>query len=187
AARDFYRSCGPFDASVFPSQFQRGLLEPQLTEFGYKPAQGHLIRGAFDADEWPFSPRPHAAGEAFVVGRAARPDGDKWSSNTWPIYERIQYRPKRALMLGMDEKTHSKLGKAPTWSDCLKPMAITAQDFFRQLHCTLPVSGGARENWPRVGLGAMAMGVPGVTQNEWGWREMIQRGVTGFRGKCDEE
>jgi len=187
AERDFYRSCGPFDAFVFQSEFQRGQLEPQLAEFGYQPAQGHLIRGAFDADEWPFGPRPHAPGEAFVVGRAARPDGDKWSSNTWPIYERIQYRPKRALMLGMDEKTHAKLGKAPAWSDCLKPMAITAQDFFRQLHCTLPVNGGARENWPRVGLEAMAMGVPVVTQNEWGWREMIQHGVTGFLGKCDEE
>lgn len=187
AERDFYRACGPFDAFVFQSEFQRGQLEPQLAEFGYQPAQGHLIRGAFDADEWPFCPRPHAAGEAFVVGRAARPDGDKWSSNTWPIYERIQYRPKRALMLGMDEKTHAKLGKAPAWSDCLKPMAITAQDFFRQLHCTLPVNGGARENWPRVGLEAMAMGVPVVTQNEWGWREMIQHGVTGFLGKCDEE
>ena len=83
-------------------------------------------------------------------------------------------------MLGMDEKTHAKLGKAPAWADCLKPMAITAQDFFRQLHCTLPVNGGARENWPRVGLEAMAMGVPVVAQNEWGWREMIQHGVTGF-------
>jgi hypothetical protein len=187
AERDFYRQSGPFDAFVFQSEFQRGLLEPQLAEFGYQPAQGHLIRGAFDAEEWPFSPRPHAAGEAFVVGRAARPDQDKWSSNTWPIYERIQYRPKRALMLGMDDRTHAKLGKPPAWADCLKPMAISAQDYFRQLHCMLPVNGGARENWPRVGLEAMAMGVPVVTQNEWGWREMIDHGVTGFLGGCDEE
>lgn len=187
AERDFYRSCGPFDAFVFQSEFQRSMLEPQLAEFGYKPAQGHLIRGAFDVDEWPFNPRPHAPGEAFVVGRAARPDADKWSSNTWPIYERIQYRPKRALMLGMDDRTHAKLGKPPAWADCLKPMAITAQDFFRQLHCTLPVNGGARENWPRVGLEAFASGVPVVTQNEWGWREMIDHGKTGFLGSCDEE
>ena len=142
---------------------------------------------AFDLDGWNFTPRPHARGETFVVGRAARPDKDKWSSNTWPIYQRIQYRPKRALMLGLDEKTHQKLGKPPAWADCLGPMALPAQDFFRQLRCTLPINGGARENWPRVGLEAMAAGVPIVAQNQWGWKEMIQHGITGFLGGCDEE
>ena len=33
----------------------------------------------------------------------------------------------------------------------------------------------------------MAAGVPIVTQNQWGWREMIEHGVTGFLGNCDEE
>ncbi len=187
AERDFYRQSGPFDAFVFQSEFQRGQLEPQLAEFGYKPVQGHLIRGAFDVDEWPFHPRSHALGEAFVVGRAARPDQDKWSSNTWPIYERIQYPNKRALMLGMDDRTTKKLGKPPVWADVLRPGALPSRDFFRQLHCTLPINGGARENWPRVGLEAFASGVPVVAQNQWGWREMIDHGETGFLGSCDEE
>ncbi len=51
----------------------------------------------------------------------------------------------------------------------------------------MPVNGGARENWPRVGLEAMAAGVAVVAQNEWGWREMIDHGKTGFLGSCDEE
>src|SRR5690606_42144444 len=76
AERDFYRRCGPFDAFVFQSAFQRDMLEPQLAEFGYKPAQGHLIRCAFAVDEWPLNPLPHSAGESFVVGRAARPVPD---------------------------------------------------------------------------------------------------------------
>lgn len=122
-----------------------------------------------------------------MVGRAARPDCDKWSSNTWPIYERIQYPRKRALMLGMDDRTHQKLGQAPKWADCLRPMALPARDWFRQLHCTLPINGGARENWPRVGLEAMAAGVPVVAQNLWGWRDMIVHRETGFLGDCDEE
>jgi hypothetical protein len=187
AEREFYRACGPFDAFVFQSEFQRSMLEPELASLGYRAELGHLIHGAFDIDEWEFMPRPHAAGEPFVVGRAARPDLDKWSSNTWPIYQRIQYRHKRALMLGMDERTHKKLGTPPAWADCLHPMALPARDLFRQLHCTLPVNGGARENWPRVGLEAMAAGVPIVTQNDWGWREMIEHGVTGFLGSGDEE
>lgn len=187
AEREFYRARGPFDAFVFQSEFQRAALEPELTKLGYRAELGHLIRGAFDYAEWEFHPRPHADGESFVVGRAARPDNDKWSSNTWPIYTRIQYRHRRALVMGLDERTHKKLGTPPAWADCLKPMALPARDFFRQLHCLLPVNGGARENWPRVGLEAMAAGVPIVAQHEWGWREMIEHGVTGFLGRCDEE
>jgi Glycosyl transferases group 1 len=183
----FFAEHGPADAMVYQSEFQRSQIEPQLTQYGYEPATGHLIRGAFDLDEWQFRPRSHGKGETFVVGRVARPDQDKWSSNTWPIYERIQYRHKRALMLGMNDRTHAKLGKPPTWADCLKPMAISVQQFFATLHCLLPVNGGARENWPRAGLEAMAAGVPIVAQNEWGWREMIEHGVTGFLGSCDEE
>ena len=139
------------------------------------------------SEEFKFAPRPHAPGEVFVVGRMARPDMDKWSSNTWSIYSAIQYANKRALMLGMDDRTHGKLGAPPIFADCLKPMAISVQQFLSTLHCLLPVNGGARENWPRAGLEAMAAGVPIVAQNDWGWREMIEHGVTGFLGSNDCE
>lgn len=187
AERDFCREYGPFDAYLFQSQYQKDQLEPQLAELGYRPGQGHLIRGAFNIDDWNYRPRPHSRGEPFFIGRAARPDVDKWSSNTWSIYERIQYANKRALMLGLNEKTHNKLGTPPIWADCLRPMAIPASTFFATLHCTLPVNGGARENWPRAGLEAMAAGVPIVAQDDWGWREMIVHGETGFLGADDCE
>ena len=51
----------------------------------------------------------------------------------------------------------------------------------------LGLNGGARENWPRIGLEAMAAGVPLVCQNQWGWKEMIQDGVTGLLADSDEE
>jgi hypothetical protein len=178
---------GPADAYVFQSEFQRSELEPQLVELGYTPERGHLIRGAFDLEEFEFAPCPHAPGEVFVVGRMARPDTDKWSSNTWPIYSGIQYANKRALMLGMDQRTHEKLGAPPVFADCLKPMAISVKQFLSTLHCLLPINGGARENWPRAGLEAMATGVPIVAQNDWGWREMVEHGVTGFLGSNDCE
>jgi len=183
----FFAEYGPADAMVYQSEFQRSELESQLASFGYDPATGHLIRGAFDVDEWEFRPRPHIEDEVFVVGRVARPDQDKWSSNTWPILERVQYANKRALMLGMDDRTHQKLGEPPPWADCLKPGAIAPQQFFASLHCMLPVNGGARENWPRAGLEAMAAGVPIVAQNLWGWPEMVEHGETGFLGDCDQE
>ncbi|QDT14242.1 glycosyltransferase [Alienimonas californiensis] len=186
--RRFFQEHGPADAMVYQSEFQRGQLEPQLAPpDGAPPGNGHLIHGAFDVGEWEFQPRPHAAGEAFCVGRLARPDIDKWSSNTWTIYGRIQYPHRRALIMGADERTMDKLGPAPGWASVLRPAALPVSQFFANLHCLLPVNGGARENWPRAGLEAMAAGVPIVAQDAWGWREMIEHGVTGFLGGCDEE
>lgn len=70
-----------------------------MAEPGYTPECGHLIRGPFDLDEFEFAIRPHAPREVFVVGRMARPDTDKWSSNSWPIDSAIHVAKKRALML----------------------------------------------------------------------------------------
>ena len=182
-----FQENGPPDAMIYQSEFQRNQLEPQLTSCGYNTMSGHLIRGAFDFNEWEFSPQSHCLGETFVVGRAARPDMDKWSSNTWKIYSQIQYWNKKALMLGVDDRTLEKLGTPPEWASCLRPMAISARKFYSCLHCLLPINGGARENWPQAGLEAFATGVPVVAQNEWGWREMIEHGVTGFLGNNDCE
>jgi len=182
-----YTEHGLFDAFVFQSDFQRHLLEPQLARYGDIASRGHLIRGAFDIAEWSCEPKPHRNGEPFIVGRVARPNADKWSSNTWRIYERIPHSGRRAVVMGVSEKTQAKLGKTPSWAKCLPPQALPVQDYLRELHCLLPVNGGARENWPRAGLEAMAAGVPIVAQNAWGWREMIEHGVTGFLGGSDEE
>jgi len=185
--KEFYRQHGPADAMVYQSEFQRGELEPQLAPFGYCAETGHLIRGAFDLDEWKCDPRSHGRDEEFYVGRVARPDLDKWSSNLLTIYERIQYRSKRGILLGVDERTRGKIGNPPWWIDCQRPMAIPVREFYARLHCLLPINGGARENWPRAGLEAMAAGVPVVAQNEWGWKEMVIHGETGFLGSDDYE
>lgn len=87
--------------------------------------------------------------------------------------------------MGVDERTLAKLG--PPWASILRPMTIPTPQFLATLHCLLPVHGGTPENWPRAGLEAFAAGVPVVAQNDWGWREMIEHGVTGFLGDCDEE
>jgi glycosyltransferase involved in cell wall biosynthesis len=178
---------GPADAYVFQSQFQRSMLEPELARIGYRPEQGHLIRGAFDLGEFPFCPRQHRPNTEFVIGRLARPDLDKWSSNTWPIYASVPYAHRKALVMGWTERLAGKLGKPPAWATCLKPQQVPTQEFLGRCHAMLCINGGARENWPRVGLEAMAAGVPIVTQNQWGWREMVRHGVTGFLCNGDQE
>lgn len=183
--RPWFGKHGGADAYIFQSDFQRDQLAPKFAKFGDVNYQ--RIRGAFDVAEWEFNPRPHKRGEQFIFGRVARPDNDKWSSNTWSIYGRVQYPAKHAIMLGMNEKTHKKLGPAPSWSTCYQPMAIDVKDYYQRLHALAPINGGAFENWPRAGLEAMAAGVPIVAQRQWGWREMIDDGVTGFLGDTDEE
>jgi hypothetical protein len=162
-------------------------LEKFLPAFGYHPRQGHTIRGAFAFDEIHFRPRPHAPGDEFWVGRLARPDADKWSSNHWNVLARVPYAQRRALVMGWTSPLVRKCGPPPPWSQTLAPQQITGGEFLGRCHAMLGLNGGARENWPRIGLEAMAAGVPLVCQDAWGWREMIQSGATGFLAADDEE
>lgn len=185
--KEVFASFGLPDAFIWQSLFQKAEIEPQLTGFGYKPSMSFLIRGALDKEAIPFRFKARRSSEPFVFGRMARADQDKWSSNTWPIYSAVQFENKRAIVLGVDENTKQKLGKEPSFCQCLKPNAIPVSDYLSLLHCLVPVNGGARENWPRAGLEAMAAGVPIVTQNAWGWKEMIVHGETGFLANNDCE
>jgi hypothetical protein len=189
AELDFLRTGKGFDVVVFQSQHQSTLLQKRFAdeEIPFDVSTSALIRGAFDPSEFPYAPRPHAYGEAFYIGRHARPDADKWSSNTWNIYTRIAYEGRRALMLGVADNTLERLGRTPEYASTLRPDAIPAQAFLSLLHCLLPINGGAGENWPRAGLEAMSAGVPVVAQNSWGWQEMITHGETGFLGNNDAE
>lgn len=183
----FCRRHGPMDGYVFQSDFQRQTLLPQLTPYGLRPEQCHLIRGAFCTDEFPLATRPHGDGQPFVFGRIARADADKWSSNLWPIYSAVRHARKQARVMAWSDRLTEKCGLPPRWVDILPQAAETAQEFMSTLHCLFPINGDAQENWPRAGLEAMAAGVPIVAQRQWGWCEMIEHGVTGFLGANDSE
>lgn len=182
-----YQHHGAFDAYVFQSAFQQRELAPIYARYGADTRRLHLIRGAFCFDEFPFSPRSHRPGEAFLMGRIARDDLDKWSSNLWPIYSSVNYANKLARVMAWSPRLTSKCGAPPTWAEALTADTESAQQFLSTLHCLFAINGGAKENWPRAGLEAMSSGVPIVAQNEWGWREMIDHGETGFLGSDDRE
>ena len=181
-----YRKCGPFERYVFQSRHQHDQVVPQLRRFGYEDARGRIVRGAFAAEEFPFRPLVHRPGEIFTIGRISRPAADKFSPRTWDVYGRIPH-PIRARVLGWAAEVHTRLGPPPRWAECLPACDQTPQDFLATIHAMVHAGGRAVENWPRVGLEAMAAGVPIVAENRGGWREMIRHGQTGYLCETDDQ
>jgi glycosyltransferase involved in cell wall biosynthesis len=187
----FCKKHGVWDAIVYQSAWQRKLLEKGLSAHAYNSEkQGHLIRGAFLADDWNYQPAAHENGQPFVVGRMARGAKDKWSRQTWPTYQSISYPSKHVDLLGVSNDVMYRLGplpQKPGFTVTLRqPGSIRVQDYLSKLHCLLPINGEAGENWPRAGLEAFACGVPVVAQGRWGWNEMILHGETGFLATDDQ-
>lgn len=186
-----YRQHGLFDRYVWQSHFQRDLLEPRLQDFGYDKRNGFLIRGAFEIAEFSFTPRERTNGEPFTIGRISRADADKFSSNLWKIWRGVRDRanvPVKFRVLGWADNVKRKLGKPQERGIdciCLPPNAEPATVFYSKIDLLWQWNGGARENWPRSGLEAMAVGVPLIVQDQWGWREMVEHGITGFRFRHD--
>jgi glycosyltransferase involved in cell wall biosynthesis len=182
AERLHYAKRGCFDRHVFQSQYQRDKLLPQLRSRGLDEERTAVIRGAFDFSEFPFRPLDRKPGDAFPIGRISRAAADKFSPKTWEIYSRIPH-PIRARILGWNAEVCSRLGPPPQWAECLPAGSQTTQETLASLGALVHAGGEAVENWPRVGLEAMAAGVPVVADNSGGWCEMIRHGETGYL--CD--
>jgi glycosyltransferase involved in cell wall biosynthesis len=182
-----YERHGLFDAYMFQGEFQRARLTAGLKCFGFEARHGHVIRGAFDIAQWPLEYQPRQPETDFVVGRLARPDRSKWSRRTWEIYGRIDHPRRRAVVMGVDDAIRKWLGPAPPWAEVLPPCALPAREYYRRLHCLMPVNYSAVESWPRIGLEAMACGVPIIAPRSGGWCEMIEHGENGFLASNAQE
>jgi glycosyltransferase involved in cell wall biosynthesis len=176
----------PFDAYVFQSEYQRDALFPHLVPFGVRDSTCHLIRGYLDVKEFPFRPKPYVPGSEFVLGRITRQDPGKWHPDSWQILDRISC-PKRFRLMGWGPQLHEHLGTPPSYVETLDPCQERSSDFLGSLHCVLSPNGALRENWPRLGLEAMASGVPLIVDDAGGWREMIRHGETGFLARAPDE
>lgn len=149
-------------AWVCQSEFQRARLG--------RP-DAHLIHGAYDWASVKYEPRPHAAGDPFVCGRMARAAATKWHDDYWRILARVP--DVRGLAMGADNTIRHRMRPQPDWATAMPPGAMPAEAFYRQLHAYVTINSADVENWPRVGLEAMAHGVPIVAEAKYGWTEML--------------
>ncbi len=169
------------DWYVFQSQFQESCIAPRLSILGLSPDRCRLIRGALDESFLEVKPLPHTPGEPFIIGRMSRAYGadgkspcyEKFPQDLWKQYEAITYRPLRARVMGWSPEIEAYCGKPPEWAEVLPAGAEPPQHFLSTIHCLVPGIGCIAENWPRVGLEAMAACVPIVAENHGGWKEML--------------
>lgn len=75
--------------------------------------------------------------------------------------------------MGWSMEIERHCGKPPEWAEVLPQGAESSQEFLAKIHCLVPGVGCCAENWPRIGLEAMAAGVPIVAEEKGGWMEML--------------
>ncbi len=168
--RRHYRRHGAFDRYVFQSRYQREQLRGQLAKFGYDDAAGaDHSRGVRRGGVSVPAAGPRAGRD--VRHRPAQPRGAPTSfrRGRGQIYGRVPApigRPGDGLgRRGAGPRS----GRRRVGPSVCRPGPRRARRFWPRLHCLVQAGGAAVENWPRVGLEAMAAGVPLVVDNRGGW------------------
>ncbi len=164
-----------FDRYVFHCEHQRAHIVPQLRKYDYTDDQGVIIRGAFELDDFPFEPLKHEQGTRFIAGRLSRCGADKFPADLWDQYVRIPY-PTSVRVMGWNSELQQRCGLAPKWVELLPECTESSRAFLGSLHALVPGVDCCTENWPRIGLEALAAGVPIVAEAKGGWCEMIDNG-----------
>lgn len=169
---------GCFDRHIFQSKYQRRVLASQLERYGYDDEKhGCTIRGVFFADEYSFRPYGHN-GQPFSIGRISRAALDKYPLDLWARYRQIQTLHELHV-LGWSQNIAKRLGPPPAHATCHTAGSMSTRTFLSGIHAVVQPGGTAKENWPRIGLEAMASGVPLVVDKSGGWPEMVEHLKTG--------
>lgn len=142
------------------------------------------FRPYFDAARFPFV--TERTSDHFGCGRISRQDADKFARNTLHIYEYfVAPKWKQGLFLGFDHRSQEKIGSPYDWIRTARDQnEVSQQEFYS--HCEIVLQPtDTTENWPRVGLEAMASGSVLIVDNRGGWQQMVEHGKTGWL--CDHE
>jgi len=184
---------GPFDAYVMQTQFQFDELLKWHRAWGVPEDRRWRIRGAFDMSEFAYAPKPWMIGRPFVIGHLSRPHPRKWRKDIWAIYKAIRDRlapdlPVQVRVMGWTyEATRIQTGDPPKGMEVeiLPPGKEDCQTFLQSIHALVQYSD-CDENWPRVGLEAMACGTLLVVERRGGWIEMMRDAHSGFFASPNE-
>ena len=156
---------------------------PRLRALNDDPAIRFMtFKPYFDTADFPFMEERPA--DWFGAGHISRQDEDKFSKDTWHIYEHVASPvQKRGTFLGFDRQSEAKTGRPPDWVETFHDQnALSQQEFYRRCHIVLQPTD-TTENWPRVGFEAMASGSVLVVDRRGGWEQMVEHGKTGWL--CD--
>lgn len=174
------------DISLFLYQNSNvmGNVMPRLRALNPDPAIRFMtFRPYFDAADFPF-----VAGRStdwFGAGHISRQDEDKFSKDTWHIYEHFASPVrKKGTFLGFDRRSEAKTGRPPDWVETFHDQkSLSQQEFYRRCHIVLQPTD-TTENWPRVGFEAMASGSVLIVDRRGGWEQMVEHGKTGWLCEC---
>ena len=156
---------------MFQSEYQKSRLWKTYKKWG---ARKHcLIHGAFEINDFPYHPRKRRA--RFVVGKLARVSRTKWPVDLWKVLgaARASVGKLEALCQGWDGPLEHMIGKPPEWARGLPEDTLPSFAFLSCCHALYCAGQHDTENWPRVGLEAMAQGVPIIADAKGGWLEML--------------
>lgn len=181
---------GWIDLHCYQSTYQRDRIVPELSavapvnELPYRAF--YSVHNAQQAIRFQLD-RPTGY---FGIGRISRNDPAKFAPDTWTIYDRVvSPRPKKAFILGYDDRIEARLGRPPAGLDAVTyPVgSYPVEQLLSEIHVMIHKTGGSRENWPRTLLEAYNAGVVPIFENDYGVRDMIIDGVTGFLCNSSEE
>jgi hypothetical protein len=160
------------------SKYQHSRVWPNYQIWGCQKSV--VIPGAFEVDEFPYQPSANVG--QFMVGKLARDCKTKWPMDLWEVLGAVRSIGIDLQFLGegWNALLTATVGQPPEWARCMREDAMTAVDVLARLHCLYCAGQTDIENWPRVGLEAMASGVPIIADRRGGWLEMIEDGVDGI-------
>jgi glycosyltransferase involved in cell wall biosynthesis len=177
----------PPTAVVYQSKYQQQWMSLQYSAWGVPDDRQRLIHGAFDAESFPFQPRPHIPGEPFVVGTIGRAVGAKWPKRLASILAAARERtPVDGNWLGWHPSVERYSGQVPPWVRTRLPGAVPIAEFLSECHALLVVPD-CPENWSRVVLEALACGVPVIASNDGGIPEQIRHEENGLLASYEDE
>lgn len=178
---------GRISALLYQNPDIRASLEP--TVLGLKSEKPPLMlefEPWLDPEIYPYSPvKPD---DQFVMGHISRPDPLKFTKDTIHIYESVLTPGKKSgIFLGFSRKCALKTGQPPNWIELYaNHNRLSPLEFYRRCHIILQPTD-TTENWPRIGLEAMASGCVLVVDRRGGWSRMIEHETTGFLCESSEE